>query len=87
MLFLSTFCWVALGLIALACWVGVIAWINESLFITVGEVEISPNRVEEIFAYELLTVPARIVACIIGVAATYAVAWFCIFILQTIVRF
>ena len=53
------------------------SYAHESLFTYLGEAEITPGNWETCYTYDLLTVPARIVAFLAGVLAIviFTVAW------------
>ena len=71
--------WAIVGaiIISIGCWF-VWSWSNDSLFTYLGEVEITPGVWEACYTYDAMTLPARIIAFLIGVAAifVFVVVWF-----------
>lgn len=56
-------------------------WANSSLFTYLGEAEITPGHWEMCYTYDLMTIPARIVAFLCGVAAifVFVLTWFVVY--------
>lgn len=70
-------CWIVLNLcITVGCWF-VWSWSNDTLFTYLGEAEITPGNWEMCYTYDLMTIPARIVCFLCGVAAivVFTVIW------------
>lgn len=70
-------CWIIINLfISFWCYV-VLCYSNDTLFTYLGEAEITPGHWEECYGYDTLTIPARIVAFGLGVAAVavFVGAW------------
>lgn len=62
-------CWIVINIcLTVGCWF-VWSWSNESLFTYLGEAEITPDKWEKCYTYDLMTIPARIVCFLCGVAA------------------
>lgn len=74
--------WVILtaALITVGCyWIW--DWGYVSLFTYLGEAEITPGKWEMCYTYDLMTIPARIVAFLCGVAAifVFVLTWFVVY--------
>ena len=56
-------------------------WSNTSLFTYLGEAEISSDKWESCYTYDLMTWPARIVCFMCGVAAitVFILTWFTVY--------
>ena len=53
------------------------SWSNDSLFTYLGDAEITPGNWEACYTYDIMTIPARIVAFLAGVGAiiAFVVTW------------
>lgn len=66
--------------ISIGCWF-VWSWSNDMLFTYLGEAEITEGNWEMCYTYDLMTIPARIVVFLCGIAAitVFILTWFCVY--------